>query len=75
MCAEEGCGSREHLALIMKAGAEFAAVGAESLMPSCEPGAVNWEQTSSSRGRLGPAPPAQPLPICEEGRLKSWGCF
>lgn len=35
MCAEEGCGSREHLALITKAGAEFAAVGAESLMPSC----------------------------------------
>ena len=72
MCAEEGCGSREHLVLIMKAGAEFAAVGAESLAPSSEPGVVNREQTTSSRGRLGPAPPAQALPICE-GAFKILG--
>ena len=34
---------------------------------------MNREQTTSSRGRLGPAPPAQALPICEGGAFKILG--
>ena len=57
MCAEEGCGSRrEHLALIMKAGAEFAAVGAESLAPSGEPGADHFLSGETGACSTGPGP-------------------